>query len=152
MMMVMTTLHQLGVLCLNIWQSNSGAKEPTTTTSRRRSFAKTWRPRRRRGCPWRALAGHLLCSPPLLQAAQRHHLRHSPPLSPPFPSSNYQQGPLSTCDICIIVGFKKYMKLNPKASFKYVFSWGEKHCPPPNYRDIGPQYRFHCKTTKHGGH
>ena len=22
---------------------------------------------------------------------------------------------------------------------KYVFSWGEKHCPPPNYRGIGPR-------------
>ena len=30
---------------------------------------------------------------------------------------------------------------------KYVFSWGEKHCPPPNYWVIGPQHRFHCKTT-----
>ena len=31
--------------------------------------------------------------------------------------------------------------------FKYVFSWGEKHCPPPNYWVIGPQHRFRCKTT-----
>ena len=48
-MMMMVTLHQLGVLCLNIWQGNSGAKEPPTTTSRRgwTRFAKTWRPRRR---------------------------------------------------------------------------------------------------------
>ena len=30
---------------------------------------------------------------------------------------------------------------------KYVFSWGEKHCPPPNYWVIGPQHRFRCKTT-----
>ena len=36
--------------------------------------------------------------------------------------------------------------------FKYVFSWGEKHCPPPNYWGIGPQHRFHCKTTKYGDH
>ena len=28
-----------------------------------------------------------------------------------------------------------------------VFSWGEKHCPPPNYWVIGPQHRFRCKTT-----
>ena len=34
----------------------------------------------------------------------------------------------------------------------YVFSWGEKHCPPPNYWGIGPQHRFHCKTTKYGDH
>ena len=36
--------------------------------------------------------------------------------------------------------------------YKYVFSWGEKHCPPPNYWVIGPQHRFHCKTTKDGNH
>lgn len=35
---------------------------------------------------------------------------------------------------------------------KYIFSWGEKHCPPPNYWVIGPQHRFHCKTTKDGNH
>ena len=35
---------------------------------------------------------------------------------------------------------------------KYVFSCGEKHCPPPNYWVIGPQHRFHCKTTKNGDH
>ena len=28
-----------------------------------------------------------------------------------------------------------------------VFSWGEKHCPPPNHWVIGPQHRFRCKTT-----
>ena len=33
-------------------------------------------------------------------------------------------------------------------SMKYVFSKGEKHCPPPNYRGIGPQHRLHWKTTK----
>ena len=32
---------------------------------------------------------------------------------------------------------------------EYVFSWGEKHCPPPNYWGIGPLHRFHCKTTKY---
>ena len=31
--------------------------------------------------------------------------------------------------------------------YKYVFSWGEKHCPPPNYWVIRPQHRFRCKTT-----
>ena len=31
--------------------------------------------------------------------------------------------------------------------YKYVFSCGEKHCPPPNYWVIGPQHRFCCKTT-----
>jgi len=31
--------------------------------------------------------------------------------------------------------------------YKYVFSCGEKHCPPPNHLVIGPQHRFHCKTV-----
>ena len=35
---------------------------------------------------------------------------------------------------------------------KHIFSWGEKHCPPPNYWVSGPQHRFHCKTTKDGNH
>ena len=34
-----------------------------------------------------------------------------------------------------------------KTQCKYVFSWGEKHCPPPNYWVFGPQHRFRCKTT-----
>ena len=34
-------------------------------------------------------------------------------------------------------------------SIKYVFSCGEKHCPPPNYRGFGPQHRLHCKTIIH---
>ena len=31
---------------------------------------------------------------------------------------------------------------------KYVFSWGEKHCPSPNYRGIGPQHRLHFKNDE----
>ena len=31
---------------------------------------------------------------------------------------------------------------------KYVFSCGEKHCPPPNYWVIGPQHRFHNHNHK----
>ena len=45
---------------------------------------------------------------------------------------------------------KTLFSLIPDDFEKYVFSWGEKHCPPPNYWGIGPQHPFHCKTTKHG--
>ena len=33
-------------------------------------------------------------------------------------------------------------------AWKYVFSCGEKHCPPPNYWVIGPQHRFHWKNNQ----
>ena len=32
---------------------------------------------------------------------------------------------------------------------KYVFSCGEKHCPPPIYRGIGPQHWLYCKAIIH---
>ena len=48
-----------------------------------------------------------------------------------------------------VSGSTKSKKLQKKPKVKYVFSWGEKHCPPPNYWGIGPQHPFHCKTTKH---
>ena len=49
---------------------------------------------------------------------------------------------------CFIAN-KLYSPPRTEKSLKYVFSCGEKHCPPPLYRAIGPQRRLHCKIIIH---